>query len=441
MYPRLCLSMVALAAAFTCSTSAVAQSRLTIYGQLDLSLDRVHKSEGQVQGTVFGTSNFQPVPNSVASPAQTQTRLANSLTAQTHLGFKGTEDLGGGWAGKFQLESAFSPDTGSLGSDGRMFGRQAWVGLTTPAGEVRMGRQAAPMLAGFYLNSLEQLGSTDLIGAGVTVNNLQVYQDNMLSYTVVSHGWVGQASYSPNAGVASRISAARATATSVTPTATEATGQIVGGATAGGETSTSRGRTYGALAAYLADGWSAVAAYHSNEFDVPVGLNSAQGFVPLFNVDSYRSYMLGGKYNFAATGTQLAVNYHRGQFKDASGTNPNVATWAFALKQRIGTVDLIAQAAQVKFTNFTRGEDLALMFGADYALSKRTAVYVRAGQLKDRRGEVTLAPAAPLPIGLAGGPAALLVPLGSVELPIFSGAGVNVGATTRLVGFGLRHSF
>jgi len=83
--------MVALAAAFTCSTSALAQSRLTIYGQLDLSLDRVHKSEGQVQGTVFGTSNFQPVPNSVASPAQTQTRLANSLTAQTHLGFKGTE--------------------------------------------------------------------------------------------------------------------------------------------------------------------------------------------------------------------------------------------------------------------------------------------------------------------------------------------------------------
>jgi len=434
-------AMVALAATLSCSPRAMAQSNLTLYGALDVSLDAVHKSEGQVQGTVFGTSNFQPVPNSVASPAQSQTRLANSLTEQTHLGFKGTENLGGGWAGKFQLESAFSPDNGTLGSDGRMFGRQAWVGLTTPVGELRMGRQAAPILAGFYLNSLERLGTTDLLGAGVTVNNLQVYQDNMLSYTAISGGWVAQASYSPNAGVASRLSAARAAPTNVTPAATDATGQIAGGATAGSETSDSRGQTYGALAAYIADGWSAVAAYHHNDFQVPVGLNSALGFVPLFNVDSYQAYMLGGKYEFRSTGTRIALNRHHGQFKDASGTNPGVLTWAIAVAQSIGQLDLIAQAAQMKFTNFTKGKDQALMLGADYKLSKRTSIYVRAGQLKDTRGDVSLAPATPLPIGLAGGPAALLVPLGSVEVPFFSGAGVNVGATTRIVGFGVRHSF
>lgn len=439
MFNRICLSTLAMAAALVCSPAASAQSSVTIYGALDLSVDAVHKSEGRVQGTVFGLSGFTPVPDSVAAPAQRQTRVANSLTSQTHLGFKGSEDLGGGWVGKFQLESAYSPDNGSLGSDGRIFGRQAWVGLTTPGGEVRLGRQAAPMLAGYYLNTLERLGTTDLLGAGVTVNNLQVYQDNMVSYTVVSGAWVGQASYSPNAGVGSKVSAARAVPTSVTPQATDATGQIVGGATAGAETNTSRGRTYGALAAYRADGWTAVAAYHSNDFQVPVGLATAGGFVPLFNVDSYSAYMLGGKFDIKASGTQLALNYHHGQFKDASGTNPETATWAIALKQTQGALELIAQAAYSKFTNFTQGKDLALMFGADYNLSARTAIYVRAGQIKDSRGDVKVAPVTPL--GLAGGPTALLVPLGSVEVPLFSGAGVNVGATTHLIGVGVRHSF
>lgn len=432
------IAMTALAS--TCATAALAQSSLTIYGTLDLSADAVHKSQGNVQGTAFGLSGSTPVPNSIAAPKQNTNRLSNSLTAQSHFGLKGVEDLGGGWQGKFQLESSIVPDTGSIGTDGRFFGRQAWVGLTTPAGEFRLGRQGAPMLGAYYLNSVERLGSTDLLAAGVTVNNLQVFQDNMVSYLMRSGPWVGQLSFSPNAGVATRVSAARSAATSSTPVATTTTGQIVGGASAGAESDTGRGRSTGGFLAYNASELTWVASFHRNNFDVPVGLaTAAGGFVPLFNLKDYQSWMTGVKYRIESTGTQLVFNYHSGVLKDQSGTDPKVNTLAFAVRQSVGKFDLTAQIVDQRFANFTKGSDRAVMFGAEYNLSKRTALYARVGQIKDDRGNVVRS--AVSPIGLAGGPAVLLVPLGSLEVPYFSGAGASMDATTRLVGIGLRHSF
>lgn len=430
--------------AFTaCALSAQlasAQSSIAVYGLLDLSLDVSHKTEGNVQGTAFGFSGTTPVPNSLASPARTLSRVSTSLTGQSHLGFKGIEDLGGGWMGKFQLESGLIADNGTLGNDGRIFGKSAWVGLTTPYGEIRAGRQAAPMLAGYYLSSVERLGTTDIFAAGVTLNNLQVYQDNMLSYTALAGGWLAQFSYSPNAGVAERVSAARSVATPSTPAATNTTGQIVGGASAGGESDSKRGRTYGALVGYMADEWTLMGAYHSNDFNVAVGLATPAGdFIPLFNVESYRSFMLGGKYRFPNSGTDVALSLHSGHFMDSSGTDPKTAQFGVAVKQSIGAMDLIGQFTQMRFTNYTKGKDIAVMLGADYNLSKRTTVYLRAGQLRDKRGDVVRSPITP--IGLAGGPEVLLVPLGSLEIPLFSGAGASMGATTRLVGFGIRHSF
>jgi predicted porin len=434
------LSSVALAVAAMGASPAIAQSSLTLYGLIDLSVDSVRKSQGDVQGTVFGLNGLTPVPNSVASPEQKITRLANSLTGQSHLGFRGTEDLGGGWQAKFQLEGALVPDNGGIGSDGRMFGRTAWVGLTTPVGEVRLGRQASPMLAAFYLNTLERLGSTDLLAAGVTANNLQGYQDNLISYLVRSGNWLGQVSYSPNAGVASRISAARASATSSTPVANETTGQIVGGASAGTESDSQRGRTSAAFLAYRAGHWTWVSSVLHNEFDAQVGLARTSGaFVPLFALKDYSAWMMGGKYRWEASGTEVALNVHHGRFTDESGADPAVRTFGLAVKQSWGALDLIAQAVDSRFTNFTEGQNRAYMLGLDYKLSRRTAVYARVGQLKDRRGDIVVAPLTPVP--MAGGPAVLLVPLGALEIPYFSGAGANMNATTRLLGVGVRHSF
>ncbi|MGC6693430.1 porin, partial [Burkholderia pseudomallei] len=45
-------------------------------------------------------------------------------------GLRGSEDLGGGLKAIFTLENGFDVNNGRLGQDGRMFGRQAFVGLS-----------------------------------------------------------------------------------------------------------------------------------------------------------------------------------------------------------------------------------------------------------------------------------------------------------------------
>lgn len=57
-------------------------------------------------------------------------------------GLRGKEDLGGGMKTVFQLESGFAPSTGQSFQGGRLFGRQAYVGLSNDAwGTLTLGRQ------------------------------------------------------------------------------------------------------------------------------------------------------------------------------------------------------------------------------------------------------------------------------------------------------------
>lgn len=417
-----------------CSGQAHADSGITIYGSFDVGVDQIKKSQGNVQGTLFGVSGGRPVPNEVAAPATSTTRMSTSLTRQSYLGFKGNEDLGGGYQAKFQLEGGFTPDAGTLSNDNRFFGRVAWVGLTTPVGEFRLGRQAAPVLVAYYFNSLERLGSTDILGAGVTVNNLQVYQDNMVSYTLAKGPWLAQLTYSPNAGVGTRVSAARS------PASNANTGQIIGGATAGGEDGTGRGRTVGAMVAFTQSDLTLVGAYHRNHFGVPFGLATAQGYVPLFNAERFTSFMTGAKYRFNSTGTELAGNFYRGQFKETGDADPRITSLSVAVKQTVSVIDLIAQVSDNRFNNFTKGKNLAYTFGAEYNLSKRTAVYLRYAQVEDKRGNIVRSPLNPA-LTLAGGPTTMLLPLGALEIPVLSGAGTQMDATTRLYGVGVRHAF
>ena len=49
------------------------------------------------------------------------------------------EDLGGGLRVRFILEQGFGPDTGTLNQAGRVFGRQAWVGIGGNWGLIMLG--------------------------------------------------------------------------------------------------------------------------------------------------------------------------------------------------------------------------------------------------------------------------------------------------------------
>ncbi len=104
-------------AAMALSGAAMAQSSVTVYGRLDASIGSV--KEGNI-GEAIGVTKL----------------FANNMTT-SRIGFKGTEDLGGGLSALFILESSFSPDapgTTFLGD------RAAVVGLSGGFGTIKLGR-------------------------------------------------------------------------------------------------------------------------------------------------------------------------------------------------------------------------------------------------------------------------------------------------------------
>jgi predicted porin len=117
MKKALATTVVVLAGA--ASTTASAQSSVTLYGTLDTGIDYVSNQKG--------SSNFM-------------NEAANLST--NRWGVRGNEDLGGGLKAIFDLESGFNITNGKLNNGGDEFGRQAWVGLSSNTlGTVTMGRQ------------------------------------------------------------------------------------------------------------------------------------------------------------------------------------------------------------------------------------------------------------------------------------------------------------
>src|SRR3990167_860010 len=137
---------VAVALATLGAGGAMAQSSVTLYGHADISVDHVSKTAGV---------RLIPLDPTTQGVKSSVTRVSPSGSSQTSFGFKGTEVLGDGYSAGFVLEGQLGHDTGALGQDGRIFGRQSYVGLTTPFGEVRLGRQYAPI---FYSTAFVKIG-------------------------------------------------------------------------------------------------------------------------------------------------------------------------------------------------------------------------------------------------------------------------------------------
>ncbi|WP_028228304.1 porin [Paraburkholderia ferrariae] len=118
------LSLAALGAA----GMAHAQSSVTLYGTIDTSLTYINHAQGNQNQWSLGNSS-------------------NGNLSGSRWGLKGAEDLGGGLKAIFQLENGFNPSTGGLGQGGRIFGRQAFVGLTAEQyGSLTLGRQYDPLI-------------------------------------------------------------------------------------------------------------------------------------------------------------------------------------------------------------------------------------------------------------------------------------------------------
>ncbi|WP_186215807.1 porin [Burkholderia gladioli] len=112
-------SLLALVALSAFAGAAHAQSSVTLYGIIDA-------------GILF---------NNNANGAR-QWQQSSGVLQGSRWGLKGAEDLGGGLKAIFVLENGFSISSGALGQGGAMFGRQAYVGLSSDSlGKVTLGRQ------------------------------------------------------------------------------------------------------------------------------------------------------------------------------------------------------------------------------------------------------------------------------------------------------------
>jgi predicted porin len=117
------------AATLTLPTLAMSQtSTVEIYGRLDMSV------------------NLQKT----SSTATTASQSRKFVSADTPwLGFRGTEDLGGGLRAYFKIEHGFAADTGALASPvpGQFWNRESLVGLGSATfGSVQLGSQFTPSL-------------------------------------------------------------------------------------------------------------------------------------------------------------------------------------------------------------------------------------------------------------------------------------------------------
>jgi len=203
--------------------AAQAQSSVSVYGLYD----------GGFNNSVRKTTIGAAVPVYISNADMTGNQQTSS-----RLGFRGSEDLGGGLTANFNLELGFNPGTGSVdavtvNTSGHQSAsdsvRTSVVGLSSKAlGEIRIGRQlsgafvvgAGDIFAGS--NMVGDIVASSHAGAGATnTTDTRVYRDatriNAVSYfTPNFSGFTARLDYSNNLSGGQNLTAAGATDTQQT---------------------------------------------------------------------------------------------------------------------------------------------------------------------------------------------------------------------------------
>jgi predicted porin len=291
----------------------------------------------------------------------------NGVTGGSRFGLKGTEDLGDGLRAIFTLENGFNPQDGQFGQGGRMFGRQATVGLAgRDWGQLEFGRQGN--MAYKYFAAVDPFGLNFVVAnMGTTFGAANSTRfDNMVMYQ--SPNWGGfkfGAGYSFNADDTS-------TANTNFPTADN-----------------NREFTFGA--AYINGPLNVTASYDRlNPNDAAPGGQSEANL---------QEYILGATYDFEVV--KLAAAF--GQTFDGWFTGENMGTtpsgvnkfgnlaladgfkansYMLGLTVPLGASKVFTswQHADPKNAKLTGGDDNMNVYavGYTYDLSKRTSLYAYA---------------------------------------------------------------
>jgi len=299
-------------AAVAASSAAFAQSSVTLYGVVDASLESVKGDK-------------------------TVTRVSSDNLVSSRLGFKGSEDLGGGMKANFVLEAALAVDTGETKKD-RFFDRAAWVGIAGGFGELRLGHQDT---------------SIGVLAGNIAILGAQAYDDLKIAKTFSGDGYrrTDNAITYVLPKLVDGLSAQVQYSTAADYTKTD------NGETAGSK----RGEHYGLNVQYAANGFSAGLGYISAKNDVAGDIKDT-GLLAYLGYD-FGVAMLSGYYEQDKTsGAAEKLKLY--------GVRVNVpVTKDFGLQASFSQVKDATKADNV--------EDDAKIFALKgvYNLSKRSSVY------------------------------------------------------------------
>lgn len=346
--------------AFTASDLASAQSNVTIYGLIDLSMG--------VSSTGSGVT--LPGGSKPGSGSSRVTRMDPNVALGSRLGFRGTEDLGDGLRANFLLEMGFAGDTGALTQGGLAFGRQAYMGLSGSNWALTMGRQYSLLnvavatseafvggywgnVAGPAMGNAESLGSTP--GNGTFQLNTRV--DNSILMTASSGAFTGNLMLA-----------------------------------AGNENTRGTGRSAQASVVYQQGPLRATAAYGRLR-------QNAEQIVAAANPEWLTQWTVGGSYDFqsikvfggyfSTDGAKNKANFTPVATVGAPGASPFAYLWD---RQRIGWVSARVPLGQhsvafslsrttLHYDGAASGNATTLGLVYEYLLSKRTTLYTNYGQV------------------------------------------------------------
>jgi predicted porin len=339
-------SLTALAA-LAVTGLASAQSSVTLFGVVDAGVS--YQSATSRSATTGLTSK------------QSQWSVSNSGYNSSRIGFRGTEDLGGGLAASFWLEAPLSNDDGS---NAIAFTRRSTVSLSGGFGEVRLGRDYSAtfwndtVFDPFGTNGSGSSVINTVSGSSALGNTNYVRASNMVGYFLPPNlgGFYGQFQYGLNENV-------KTTATDTTAATSSSAGRYVGG-------------RFG---------------YANGPLDVAlsVGQNIAVDTTTLTR--KIQTINLGASYDFGPVKLFGELSNVKNKFDLAAGdTHDTYNGYLIGASVPVGAGMIRASYSTVRYNDGAAGvtgeDPRANKFAIGYVhnLSKRTALYATVARVNNR---------------------------------------------------------
>ena len=341
-------SLTALAALAVCGLAS-AQSSVTLFGVVDAGL------------TYQSSTARDPITG--ASVKQSKTSLGNSAYNSSRIGFRGTEDLGGGLAASFWLEAPITNDDGATGVS--TFNRRSTVSLSGGFGELRLGRDYTPT---FWNDTVFDPFGTNGSGTNVistvsgntTINNANyVRASNSIGYFLPPNlgGFYGQLQYS----------FAENTSTSATSTTAA--------------TSSSAGRYVGGRFGYA-----------NGPLDIALGVGRSTAVDTAALERSVQTINLGASYDFGPVKLfgELSNVKNKFDYSAAADTHDSYNGYLIGATVPVGAGLIRVAYSQVRYNEGAAGvtgeDPLARKLAVGYVhnLSKRTALYATVARVNNR---------------------------------------------------------